>query len=571
MKRTRLIILGLAFMLLCSLSVSGQDKLLGLLRQELTQQMNELKQGEFPPYHLNYRVVDESMTRMGASFGVLSYDNSTRERTLVPQIRLGSPEFDNFKSRAMGVGTSRFMGPTYAMLPLDDVNNEPAIRQAIWNEVNNRYKYAVDMYQTTKAEQAVNVAEEDKAPCFSDVPVTKYYEDALPASKLTLDKAVWGNRLKEISAVFKKYPEILKGDATIRYTVKRIYFLDTDGTEVIQNLTYARILISGMTKAEDGMELPLHLSYFAYEPEGLPTNAEIVKETEELAAKLVELRTAPMIEPFTGPAILSGAASGVFFHEIFGHRIEGQRMKSEKDAQTFKKMIGEYVLPADMQVFADPTLKQYSGYDMNGYYKYDDQGVKAERVDVVVDGKLHDFLMTRVPLDGHPRSNGHARASVGYDPVSRQSNLIVETTNPKSEAELRALLIQEAKAQGKEYGYFFKEVTGGFTMTGRASASSFNVTPLEVYEVYVDGRPDRLVRGVDLIGTPLSMFSNIIYAGKIPEIFTGTCGAESGGIPVTATSPTILVKKVETQRKAKDKSLPPVLPNPMQKVLETGN
>ena len=99
-------------------------------------------------------------------------------------------------------------------------------------------------------------------------------------------------------------------------------------------------------------------------------------------------------------------------------------------------------------------------------------------------------------------------------------------------------------------------------MTNRRGANAFNVTPLEVYEVYADGRPDKLVRGVDLIGTPLSMFSNIIHAGKVPEIFTGTCGAESGGIPVTATSPTILVQKVEMQRKAKASDLPPILEKP---------
>lgn len=228
-------------------------------------------------------------------------------------------------------------------------------------------------------------------------------------------------------------------------------------------------------------------------------------------------------------------------------------MKSESDGQTFKKMIGQFVLPEGMHVYDDPTLRKYAGEDLNGFYKYDDQGVKAERVDVVVNGKLNDFLMTRTPIDGHPRTNGHARASDGFDPVSRQSNLVIETSNPKTPEELRQLLIEEVKKQGKEYGYFFKEVTSGFTFTGKGGTNSFNVTPLEVYKVFADGRPDQLVRGVDLIGTPLSMFSNIIYAGNDARVFTGMCGAESGSIPVTAISPTILVNKVETQRKAKHK------------------
>lgn len=540
----------------------GQDKLLGLLKEELAQQMKELKGEEFPPYHMNYRVIDVTSSVVSASFGALMNSQQYRSRTLVPQIRLGDEKLDNFRFNQMGSAMSRFQGPSMARLPLDEENNEDAVRQAIWDEVNNRYKFAVDMYQKTKAESSVNVEEEDKAPYFSEAKVEKYYEAPLPAEKMTIDMDQWAARMKEISAVFKNQPGIMKGDAIMIYTVERRYFVNNEGTEVVQNLPYARIMVFGETKADDGMELPLNLSYFAYDPADLPANDKIIADAKEMVKTLEALRVAPVVDPYTGPALLSGPASGVFFHEIFGHRIEGQRMKSENDGQTFKKMVGQLVLPADMHVYDDPTLRKYAGEDLNGFYKYDDQGVKAERVDVVVNGKLNDFLMTRTPIDGHPRTNGHARASDGFDPVSRQSNLVIETSNPKTPEELRQLLIEEVKKQGKEYGYFFKEVTSGFTFTGKGATNSFNVTPLEVYKVFADGRPDQLVRGVDLIGTPLSMFSNIIYAGNDARVFTGMCGAESGSIPVTAISPTILVNKVETQRKAKSQDILPILPAP---------
>ena len=540
----------------------GQDKLLGLLKEELAQQMKELKGEEFPPYHMNYRVIDVTSSVVSASFGALMNSQQYRSRTLVPQIRLGDEKLDNFRFNQMGSAMSRFQGPSVARLPLDEENNEDAVRQAIWDEVNNRYKFAVDMYQKTKAESSVNVEEEDKAPYFSEAKVEKYYEAPLPAEKMTIDMDRWAARMKEISAVFKNQPGIMKGDAIMIYTVERRYFVNNEGTEVVQNLPYARIMVFGETKADDGMELPLNLSYFAYDPADLPANDKIIADAKEMVKTLEALRVAPVVDPYTGPALLSGPASGVFFHEIFGHRIEGQRMKSENDGQTFKKMVGQLVLPADMHVYDDPTLRKYAGEDLNGFYKYDDQGVKAERVDVVVNGKLNDFLMTRTPIDGHPRTNGHARASDGFDPVSRQSNLVIETSNPKTPEELRQLLIEEVKKQGKEYGYFFKEVTSGFTFTGKGATNSFNVTPLEVYKVFADGRPDQLVRGVDLIGTPLSMFSNIIYAGNDARVFTGMCGAESGSIPVTAISPTILVNKVETQRKAKSQDILPILPAP---------
>ena len=384
------------------------------------------------------------------------------------------------------------------------------------------------------------------------------------ADELTVDQAAWEKRLNEVSAVFKAYPLLQSGDVSLTFRVLRNYFVNTEGTEVVQNRTYARIMISASMKAEDGMELPLNMSYFAYDPKDLPSNDRMIADAKDMVKRLTVLRDAPVVDPYTGPAILSGPASGVFFHEIFGHRIEGHRLKG--GGETFKKKVGELVLPADFQVYCDPTLRSYAGEELNGFYLYDDQGVKARRVDVVKDGILREFLMSRVPLDGFPHSNGHGRTAGGGDPVSRQSNLVVETTAPHTEAELRSMLIEEAKKQGKEYGYYFKEVTSGFTLTGEGgSLNSFNVTPLEVYRIYVDGRPDELVRGVDLIGTPLSMFSNIVCGGDAPSVFTGECGAESGWVPVTASSPMILVNKIETQRRQKSRDLPPILPAPQNK------
>lgn len=543
---------------------SAQEQLVDVLRDELYREYDELKKQELPPYHMNFRVIDKQVSYVEASFGSAKNDYYFHQRRLVPQIRLGSYELDNFKEEQMGAMATK-NGLSTAFLPLDNEGGEMAIRQAIWNETNNRYRYARDIYRQTVAHQHVNVEQEDKAPCFSKAPVEKYYEQPLPEAKQKLDMAHWKERMKRVSAVFNEYPEIIDCKTMINYVVERRYFLNTEGTEVVQNLTYTYVMLNGQVKADDGMVLPLSVTYFAYDPEDLPSDERMIADAHHLAKTLQALRTAPVADPFTGPALLSGAASGVFFHEIFGHRTEGQRMKSDTDGQTFKKMIGKYVLPADLQVADDPTLTSYAGTDLNGFYKYDDQGVKAQRVELVSDGILKDFLMTRTPLDGHPVSNGHARAEAGYDPVSRQSNLIVETKNHKTEEELRALLLEEVKKQGKEYGYFFKEVSGGLTYTAKGGNSSFFVNPLEVYRIYLDGRPDELVRGVDLVGTPLSMFSNIIYAGGESQVFTGMCGAESGQIPVTAISPTILVNKVETQRKAKSQDMLPILPRPERK------
>lgn len=561
MKKRMLSIVFILTMLLM-LPVMAQEPLMDMLREEIRLQMSELQAQDEPPFYMNYRVTDQMSYSATASFGALTANNERRQRVFIPQLRLGSMELDNFRESDQGAGISRFTGPSIVHLPLEEPFNELATAQVIQEEVIKRYKYAKDAINKVRTNMKVRVGPQDTSPSFTPVEVVKHYESPLSAEAIYWDKDKWENKVRDLSSVFAESMHMITGDAVIRYRIERRYFLSTEGTEIAENLTYAIMQIRGMTKAEDGMELPLTLSYFAFHPDDLPSEELVKADIREMIGTLEAMRLAPVVDPFSGPAMLSGSASGVFFHEIFGHRIEGQKMKSETDGQTFKSMVGQYVLPAGFSVIMDPTAKTYHGQALNGYYRFDDQGVRGERVEVVKDGLLNDFLMTRVALEGFPRSNGHARADLGYDPESRQSNLIVEAAELKTEAELRQALIDEALAQGKEYGFFIKEVSGGFTQTGRRAINAFNVTPLEVYKIFTDGRPDELVRGVDLIGTPLSMFSNITKAGGDIQIFTGTCGAGSGSVPVTAISPSILVSRIELQRKGSSQELPPVLERP---------
>lgn len=153
-----------------------------------------------------------------------------------------------------------------------------------------------------------------------------------------------------------------------------------------------------------------------------------------------------------GPAILSGRAAGVFFHEIFRHRIEGHRQKDQSEGQTFTKRVNKEVLPTFLSVFFDPTLKRYANEDLYGWYDYDDEGVKARRVSVVEQGILKTFLLSRSPIAGFPQSNGHGRRQTGAEIVARQSNLVVESAKQVPQAELRQMLIAEIKRQSKPYG-----------------------------------------------------------------------------------------------------------------------
>lgn len=532
------------------------DPLVKTLKEELEYNTNELKKQDVPAYFLSLRLVDTHAKTVSSKYGVSSF-NESNNRIVAPIVRVGNMDLDNYKFTTQNTPSGR-RDESGVAVPVEE-NSLLPYRMAIWRATNDCFLSAVRKYEDAKAKMSTAKDNEDKAPCFSAAPVERYYEAPLSEDALKIDVDKWRKRLDKVTSVFKECRDLERGSASLQFQVERKYYVNSEGTVVVQNRRVFFLLLDACIKATDGIECPLRESYFGFEDDEMPDEATLVAKAKELIERLYALRDAPLADPYAGPAILSGGASGVFFHEIFGHRLEAHRMKT--GGQTFKSMMGQRVLPTCFNVYSDPTLKKYGEQSLNGYYKYDDEGVKPRRVRNVKDGLLNDFLLSRVPIDGFLVSNGHGRAGGGTDPVARQSNLIVETSQPYSEAQLRKMLKDEAKRQGKEFGYYVRSATSGLTYLGDGkSINSFNVDPVEVFRVFVDGRPDQLVRGVTLIGTPLAMFSCIEAGGDSPVTFTGFCGAESGTVPVTAISPMIYVSKIETQRNAERPPLPRVLP-----------
>jgi predicted Zn-dependent protease len=343
------------------------------------------------------------------------------------------------------------------------------------------------------------------------------------------------------------------------------YFASSEGSRIVAPHLAARLVVFGATRADDGMDLFRSQTFEAETVEGLPTQAEMEEAVRALGSSLEALRKAPVTEPFDGPAILSGRAAAVFFHEVLGHRLEGQRQRGDEEGQTFTKDLGKEILPTFLSVADDPTLTHFEKTWLSGHYEVDDEGQKAQRVALIQDGVLKTFLMSRLPIASFANSNGHGRAQAGKVPTGRQGNLIVTSTKSIPEAELRKQLIEEAKKQNKPYGLYFEDISSGFAVTQRRSPQAFEVIPLVVWRVYVDGRPDELVRGVSIVGTPLAAMKSILVTGDKSEVFNGECGAESGTIPVSAVAPAMLMSEMETQKQAQGSARPPILPIPSEK------
>lgn len=551
---------GLCFIAL-DISIGGTQEMPGrikVMKDEISRNFSALQKEQSPPYYIGYSIDEVRTQAVTGTFGAITRKIEDKTALLRIDVRTGSYRLDN-SHEIRGDTMSAIRSRTSASIraPLNDSSVGLAV--VLWRETDQAYKNAVETLSKVQSEKNVKVAEEDKSDDFSKAAPHVSMEK--PAEiQVDLDK--WAGRIRKFTEPCNKNMSIFGCSGVFESDVRQKYFVDTEGTVVSIPANYMRLQITASVKADDGMELPLYLSYFGFKEADFPSEAVVLSDVNAMILNLEKLRTAPLVDPYTGPAILSGRASGVFFHEILGHRLEGHRLKSEAEGQTFKKKVGEPILPEFLSIVFDPTIRNYHGLVLSGAYAFDDEGTKAEKVVSIQNGVLKDFLMSRKPVDHFPRSNGHARSQPGMKPVSRQSNLIVESTNMLSDEALRQRLIEECKKQNKPFGLMFTEISGGYTATGRSSPNAFNVTPLTVYRVYTDGRPDELVRGVDLIGTPLTVFGKILATGSKPEVFNGICGAESGSVPISAVSPSILVSEIEVQKKSKSQEKTPILPPP---------
>lgn len=527
-----------------------------IMLSELQRNMQVLSQQPVPAYYASYTLHDTRTTQILASFGAIDRSDESRQRFATVEVRVGDYALDNTHPMR---GDARAMSPRLLQVSLPLADDEKPIRQALWRATDRSYKQASEALTRVRTNVAAKVQDENPSPDFSRED--KQDHVGAPAS-YTLDTRAWESRLRRVSAVFNEDPLILRSQVSLTVESEGRHFVNSEGSQIVTGSVGGRIFIQGVTKAEDGMELPLYTTYFATSPDGLPDEKQLVAEARAMVNLLGRLRTAPLVEPFSGPAILSGRAAGVFFHEIFGHRVEGNRQRNADDGQTFTRRVGQPVLPPFLSVIFDPTLKKVGNVELMGHYAYDDQGVKGQRITVVDKGMLKTFLLDRAPLKDFPRSNGHGRAEPGFLPVSRQSNLQVESSRSVSREQLMNQLREEARRQGKPFGLLFENIEGGFTTTGRGSPNAFNVLPNVVYRIYTDGRAPELVRGVDLIGTPLAAFGKIIATDDQIDVFNGVCGAESGGVPVSAFSPSLLVSEVEVQKKVQSQETGPILPAP---------
>jgi TldD protein len=531
-----------------------RSPILDVLKAENDREMAVLRDQKDPAHYLAYQLVEQRIVNLESEGGALVTDSDDTARNLDVEVRIGSPALDS--TRALADDSNSLNAPLTrrGVVPFGD--DKQALSNALWLETDRRYREAVSALGYVRQDQAT-LKKGQAVPDFSTAQAEVYIE--APA-KLTFDKAKWIERLRRCSA------KALKGQATrgtcqVVFQLNTTYFVNSEGTQLQQSWTNAQLSVSVGVKADDGMNLSRLEQRFGRTPADLPADADVDKMLAAVTGDLDALHAAPLAEPYVGPAILEGRASGVFFHEVFGHRIEGHRQKDTTGGQTFASYVGKDIAPDWLSVYDDATIQTLNRTQLNGFYRFDDEGVRARHVKLIDNGKLVGFDMGRNPIKGFGASNGHGRRSPGLPPVARQGNLVVAVEKSVPRTDLEKMLIAEVQRQHRPYGMIFTDISGGFTNTSAFAPQAFKVNPVMAYRLYPDGKKE-LVRGIDISGTPLVALQSIRAASREIETFNGVCGAESGWVPVSASAPSLLLEKIEVEKGFIPPDRPPLLQPP---------
>jgi TldD protein len=537
-----------------------RSPILDIMKAEIDREMAALRTQKDPAHYLAYQLVEQRIVNLEADGGALIADSDDTARNLDVEVRVGAPELDS--TRALADDSNGLNAPLTrrGVVPFGD--DKQALANALWLETDRRYREAANALGYVRQDQAT-LKKSAEIPDFSAAPAEVFVG---PPAKLEFNKDKWIERLRRCSAKALS-GQATRGQCQVLFQVNTAYFVNSEGTQLQQSWTNAQLSVSVGVKADDGMNLARLEQRFGRTPADLPGDADVDKMIAAVTGDLDALHEAPLAEPYVGPAILEGRASGVFFHEVFGHRIEGHRQKDKTGGQTFASYVGKDIAPEWLSVYDDAQIVTLNGVQLNGFYRFDDEGVRARRVNLIEKGKLVGFDMGRNPIKGFPRSNGHGRRQPGLPPVARQGNLVVAVEKSVPREDLQKFLIEEIKRQKRPFGMIFTDISGGFTNTSAFAPQAFKVNPVMAYRLYPDGKKE-LVRGIDITGTPLIALQKIRAASREIETFNGVCGAESGWVPVSASAPSLLIETLEIEKGYIPPDRPPVLnpPSITQKV-----
>lgn len=543
-------------------AAASSDTILAAMAAELDRSKSQLKMDNLSaPYYVEYHVTDVQQFYSEAAFGAIRLTETTHTRNLRVVVRVGDYKHDSYgPGGGQGVADSA---------PLD--NDQTALRRALWLATDRAYKAATQALGSKQASQTQFNGDQG----YDDFAHAEPLQALGPVMKLIVDPKPWNDMLAKATDLFQTDPKLDSLSASARFTVMNKYFVNSEGTVTREGSEVDALTLAGSTQAADGMDLERSPYYVASKQSDLPSAEEFQSDAAAMVGTLKALRDAPVVEEdYDGPVLFAPDAASDVIAALVGANVDGDRPRAGDTARTAGAFASSYksrVLPTFLSATDDPTLTTFQNKSLIGGYQVDDEGVRAQKVPVIQNGILDNYLVSREPIRDFPQSNGHGRASGGGAPRASVSNLILTSSEALSPDALKEKLISMCRDQGKPYGYLAETLSitqsitgGGRGRGGPGGPPAFNVQirPVLLYRVYVDGHQE-LVRGAvfnDL--DTRSIRSDIVAAGNDAYVSN-----RNTAIPTTIIAPSLLFDELEIRRtdqknpKLPEYSAPPLTPS----------
>jgi TldD protein len=536
---------------------SEATRLATIMREEVLRAMTQIHFSGHPkPFYISFLVRDEDVRQIKASYGSLSVDSEERKRTGFCDVRVGSYHHDQVQDG--GLYDNSQDDDSYSYIDLPFGQRDSGIRHGLWRQAEVRYREAVEAYATKKSYELTyvdrnrNLLSLQKASAIEDIHWTKS-----PA----VDSTYWSRFVEMTSLIVRDFPEVKESHVLFKSHNRVHVFVNSEGRLIVQCLPLWSVSCFLWLLPPSGDALSWTINHFSTRPTDLPDVRAFRREIRETVAKLKSLAQAPALRSYSGPVLLDPIPAGLLIHEALGHRLEGNRMLCTGEGQTFRDSVNQNILPPYLSIEDDPNLKDFQGRSLVGHYLYDDEGIAGEKTKLVEHGILKNFLTSRAGISTRHRSNGHGRNERHERTISRMAVTRVISENGKSDAEMKQALIEEVQRQNLPYGIRILSATGGETATESYNFQAFLGEINMAARIYPDGR-EELVRGVDFVGTPLNATRTVAAAGNRYEVDNAYCGAESGWVPVSTISPSLLITHLELQAKSDPPYSQPCYPIP---------
>ena len=539
------------------------------LEDELARAMTLELPGLPRPYYASYGMWDQRWVRIEAEYGALVSSRDHPRQSVDIVIRVGDHTFDNSNMAESfgGAGNTTLLGR-------DDDYDE--IRRDLWLETDAVYKRAVETLERKKAlaKTEIKISE---APSFS---TEKPASISAVGPAMKLERAPLEDLARKLSAVFRANPDVYQGSVSIVANDGTHTFVSSEGTISAQSRGLVRITISCETQADDGMRIARTARIWANTPDQLPPEAELIARVEGVSRELSALRAAPVVDAdYSGPVLFTSDAAGKITRALLAHHVAGTPAPSGMPGSfgfgetALAGKVGQRILPAGVTIVDDPTAMMVGAHAVFGGYRFDEEGVAAQKVAVVEDGMFKRFLMSRTPRKDVARSTGHGRSASYVGVRAHPTNLIVTARKRVSDKQLRKQALAAARAEGLPYVLVIESFSEQSPESvDFADPAGMMPAPGIVKRLYPDGR-EELVRGASLASIPLRALRDLLAIGTtatphhflssgFPTPFDVFSDTASSGFPVSIVAPPLLFRAVDVKKPTGSRTKPPFVPRP---------